>query len=253
MTNDAPSQNGPTGNTSPSLIVGLRAKDEQAWQRFLHLYGGLIYTWCRRSNLSKEDAADILQEVAATVDRNISGFRREAAGDTFRGWLRMITRNKIRDTFRAKKGDIGAVGGTKMQLRLAHLESPSDEEDAADRKGAALRALELAHDEFEQKTPRHIGKSRLWDLTQAKPETLMTLRTHRGKVEEVAFSPDGNRLYSAGSDGRIFLHDITHVELARLSRGPFLVSTGYEPARIPDSQIFRTMTSFDRWNLGTKK
>jgi|GEM_PF-1465321 len=152
MTNDAPSQNGPTGNTSPSLIVGLRAKDEQAWQRFLHLYGGLIYTWCRRSNLSNEDAADILQEVAATVDRNISGFRREAAGDTFRGWLRMITRNKIRDTFRAKKGDIGAVGGTKMQLRLAHLEAPSDEEDAADRKGAALRALELAHDEFEQKT-----------------------------------------------------------------------------------------------------
>ena len=56
-----------------------------------------MYHWCRRCALTPEDTADVFQEVFRAVALHIADFRRDREGDTFRGWLRTITRNKVAD------------------------------------------------------------------------------------------------------------------------------------------------------------
>ena len=82
---------------SLSLIERLQTRDEAAWQRLTDLYGPLIYHWCWRSGLKSSAAAEVFQDVVAAVLAGIDSFHRDRPGDTFRGWLWTITRNKIRD------------------------------------------------------------------------------------------------------------------------------------------------------------
>src|SRR4051794_38956050 len=79
--------------TSPSLLLRVQGNQAAAWERLVELYAPLVYHWCRRARLGEEDTADVFQEVFRAVARTIGAFRRDRAGDTFRGWLRTITRN----------------------------------------------------------------------------------------------------------------------------------------------------------------
>jgi RNA polymerase sigma-70 factor (ECF subfamily) len=152
-----------TGNPSESsisisstLLERLRAHDAEAWQRLADLYGPLVYHWCRRSGLRTPDAADVFQEVFAAVSGTIAAFRRGVASDTFRGWLWTITRNKIRDHFRAQDHQVEAVGGTDAQIRLADLPEDctdsSTDEDRRELGGLFQRALTIVQSEFEDHT-----------------------------------------------------------------------------------------------------
>src|SRR5687768_14276183 len=80
--------------TSPSLLDRVRANDQQAWNRLVSLYAPLILHWCRRWDLQDQDVADIFQDVFQAVATHIVQFRKERAGDTFRGWLRTVTTSK---------------------------------------------------------------------------------------------------------------------------------------------------------------
>ena len=78
-------------------------------------------------------------------------------GDTFRGWLWMITRNKIRDHHRASVKVFEAKGGTDAQRRL--MELPESEPHVQDTtsgidksKNLFLARLESVRAEFEQRT-----------------------------------------------------------------------------------------------------
>ena len=108
-------------STSTSLLERVKAKDPEAWERLVELYAPLIYGWCRQCSLGTEDAADIGQEVFAAVAMKLEGFRRDRPDASFRGWLWTITRNKIRDLFRRRKGEADAQGGTEAQQRLAQV------------------------------------------------------------------------------------------------------------------------------------
>src|SRR5262245_10994419 len=113
-------------NTSPTLLERIRAHDSDAWQRFVRIYGPLIYGWARKAGLQASDAADIVQEVSAAVHRNVARFRRDTPTESFRGWLWTICRNKVRDHFRNRRSRPGAEGGTTANLRLQLLpETPA--------------------------------------------------------------------------------------------------------------------------------
>src|ERR1043166_3893337 len=86
--------------TSPSLLLRVQANDQIAWTRLVDLYAPLVYHWCRRAQLGPEDTGDVFQETFRAVSQHIHAFRRDRPGDSFRGWLRTITQNKIRDHFR---------------------------------------------------------------------------------------------------------------------------------------------------------
>ena len=186
--------------TSTSLIRRLKTRDEEAWQRLLDLYVPLVYSWCRRSDMQAEDAADVVQEVFQAVFRGIVGFRHDRPGDTFRGWLRTIARNKIRDHFGRRTGQPTACGGTDANQRL--MEVAEEEEISAQPGPLGLlchRALESIRAEFEDRTwqafwfvtidqrsstdvARQLGMSSS-SVRQAKCRVLRRLRQEMGDVE----------------------------------------------------------------------
>jgi len=54
--------------TPVSLLERLRqADDGAAWAEFVHLYTPLLYGWARRTGLSDDEAADLLQDVFAIL------------------------------------------------------------------------------------------------------------------------------------------------------------------------------------------
>ena len=85
------------GSTSTSFLQRLKVREPQAWQQLAEVYGPLVYFWCRKHGVQSEDAADVFQEVFASVAAAIGRFRHEENGGRFRGWLWTITRRKIQD------------------------------------------------------------------------------------------------------------------------------------------------------------
>ncbi len=142
--------------TSPSLLERVRANQAGAWERLVELYAPLVYHWCRRDGLTADDAADVFQEVFRAVAQHLADFRRDRPGDSFRGWLRTITRNKVRDHFRRLEGEPRAAGGTDAQLRLREVPEPAEvdpsEEDVV--RQQLHRTLEAIRGEFEERTWR---------------------------------------------------------------------------------------------------
>lgn len=134
-------------STSTSLLERVKARDPQAWFRLTDLYGPLVYSWCRRAGLQPDDAADVGQEVFVAVAASIQQLRCEMPENSFRGWLRTITRNKICDHFRRGHDLPQALGGSDAQRRLADAPAaaPADassvQESHDDRRGLVHRAL----------------------------------------------------------------------------------------------------------------
>ena len=142
--------------TPSTLLDRARVRDQEAWQRLVHLYSPLVYRWCRRAGLQEADAADVGQEVFQAVARALADFRHERPGDSFRGWLRTITRNKVRDFARRRRADVAGPGGSDAQRRLRQVaeEGPAEGEDAPDEDAHLVyrRAVELILAEFEERT-----------------------------------------------------------------------------------------------------
>jgi RNA polymerase sigma-70 factor (ECF subfamily) len=107
----SPSGSASAFRTSPSLLLRVQDNDQGAWTRLVNLYAPLVYHWCGKAQLNADDMADVFQETFRAVARNIREFRRDRAGDSFRGWLRTITQNKIRDHFRRQEHEPRAAGG----------------------------------------------------------------------------------------------------------------------------------------------
>jgi RNA polymerase sigma-70 factor (ECF subfamily) len=146
-------------STSRSLLRRAKERDAAAWERLTAIYSPLVYQWCRRAGLQSNDAADVAQEVFRSVVTALDGFRKERPEDSFRGWLRTITRNKIRDHFRAGAADAAARGGTTahVQLQQAPEKAPSLEDRESGRQLSsqlARRAVALMESDFAETTWR---------------------------------------------------------------------------------------------------
>jgi RNA polymerase sigma-70 factor (ECF subfamily) len=146
----------PSSATSRSLLARVQADEPQAWERLVHLYAPLVLHWCRRHHLQDQDLADVFQDVFQAVVAHVSRFRKERADDTFRGWLRRITQNKLHDHYRRLGRDVQGVGGSSAHERMAQLREPQSTHDEpipeeAERSLFA-RALRLIREEFEERT-----------------------------------------------------------------------------------------------------
>ena len=115
------------GSISSTLLDQLRVGGRDAWQRLVRLYGPVVYRWCRRCDLAPEDAADVLQEVLASVSTHLSAFRRDRPQDSFSAWLATITRNKVREHYRRRQGKAEARGGSAALRQMAEIPQPEPE------------------------------------------------------------------------------------------------------------------------------
>jgi RNA polymerase sigma-70 factor (ECF subfamily) len=139
--------------TSLTLLERVRGRDGEAWRRLVHLYGPLVIRWCNSSGVRGQDADDVQQEVFQAVAAGVETFRRDRPGDTFRGWLRVITRRKVLDHFRRRDRHPEAQGGTDAQRQLQQIaEQDLPDDTAEDLTGLYHRALELVRGEFEART-----------------------------------------------------------------------------------------------------
>ncbi len=117
----------------------------------------MVYRWCRQLGVGRADAADVVQEVFAAVAGGAGRFRRETPQQSFGAWLRTITRSKVCDHFRRRRGLLAAEGGTDAQQRLLNLPEPADDSLSLSAPLATdtrfvHRALDAVRAEFEPRT-----------------------------------------------------------------------------------------------------
>ncbi len=183
-------------STSVTLLERLRGRDEQAWGRLVHLYAPLVHHWCQRAGVPAQDVADLQQEVFAAVAAGLDGFRRDRPEDTFRGWLRGITRHKLADYRRRRGSQPDAAGGTTVQRLLQQVPEPELLDEPADQiNGLFLRAVELVRGEFEAKTWTAFWRRRRRSRAGRNCRRLEHDRHGRpqGQVTRAAPSAPGNR------------------------------------------------------------
>ena len=142
---------------SSTLLDQIRTRRPEAWRRLVDLYGPVVYHWCRQLGVARADAADVVQDVFAAVAAGAGRFRRETAEHSFGAWLRTITRSKVCDHFRRRRGVLDAEGGTDAQQRLLDLPEPGDDSlslsaPLATDNGFVHRALDVVQAEFEPQT-----------------------------------------------------------------------------------------------------
>lgn len=162
--NGSPKRASSGGSTSRSLLADAKLADAAAWERLVTLYAPLVASWCRRWGVLQQDIVDVLQEVFAAVATHLNRFRKEQPGDTFRGWLMTIARNKALDYFQRRSREPAAAGGTEANMRLQEIRDPQAASEAgafepgdipasdADFSGVLLQALESIRGEFQERT-----------------------------------------------------------------------------------------------------
>ncbi len=120
------------------------------------LYRPLICHWCIRAGVRQDHVEDVAQEVFGVAAASIEKFRRERPGDSFRGWLRGITRNFTLVYFRRQNAQPQAIGGSDAFQRLhevADTEGAAEEDDSpTELEGLHRRALELVRGQVEERT-----------------------------------------------------------------------------------------------------
>src|SRR5262249_28062519 len=82
----------------------------QAWQRFFEAYTPLMLAWCRRWGLQETDAQEIISNVLARLIKRLKHFEYNPS-QRFRGWLKTIIDNEVRDFFAHRITHPGDYGG----------------------------------------------------------------------------------------------------------------------------------------------
>ncbi len=137
--------------TPASLLERLkRPEDQEAWERFVRLYGPMIYGWACRAGLEVHDAADLTQDVFVILVRKLPEFRYDCQ-KSFRAWLKTVTLNQWRAVGRRlPKGprrtlavDVPAPEG---------LDASAGFEEAEYRQEVLRRAMALIRRDFQPTT-----------------------------------------------------------------------------------------------------
>jgi RNA polymerase sigma-70 factor, ECF subfamily len=126
--------------TSATLLQRLNNRsDSVAWQRLVDLYSPLINSWLRRQGVSTEDAEDLTQEVLGIVVREVSQFQHNGRAGAFRTWLRTITINCLRQSWRSRCVRPHTTRLPNLDSALDQLEDPASD---------LSRRWDREHDEF---------------------------------------------------------------------------------------------------------
>lgn len=142
--------------SSSSLLQAVRNNDPAAWRRLTAIYGPAVYDWGRRAGLQAADAANVLQDVFATVAAGIARAQWNRPGDTFRGWLWTIFHSRLMDFYRQRQRQPLPVGDSEVK----RLKDGSDWEpsptasvsDPDETAGLVRRALRTIEGDFSERT-----------------------------------------------------------------------------------------------------
>lgn len=112
--------------TSLSLLARLRhSPDPETWDRLVELYAPLIRSWLRKYDVQDCDADDLVQEVLLAVSENVGSFDHAGPTGAFRGWVKAILINRLRNFWRARDRHPRPSGDTDVNRRLGELNDPA--------------------------------------------------------------------------------------------------------------------------------
>jgi RNA polymerase sigma factor (sigma-70 family) len=112
----------PDTSTSVTLLLRVRELgDREAWDRFVTAYAPQVFAWCRRHNLQDSDAADVTQEVLTRLVRTMKTFNYDPQRGSFRGWLKTVTQNAVRDLIADGRRQGCGVGDTQATRAFAGI------------------------------------------------------------------------------------------------------------------------------------
>ena len=103
--------------TSMTLLGRVQSVDDAgAWGEFVERYAPQIFSWCRRHSLQESDASDVTQEVLTKLVTAMRTFRYDPAKGRFRGWLKTITMNVVRDMARHRSHAASPADAQVLEL-----------------------------------------------------------------------------------------------------------------------------------------
>jgi RNA polymerase sigma-70 factor (ECF subfamily) len=144
--------------TRASLLVQIRdGANHTAWSEFVHLYGPVVYGFCRRRGLQDADAADVMQDVMRSISTAIARLDYDPKQGTFRGWLFTVTRNKVFNFLSARQIRPQGSGDTTTNKLLDTQPDGSDTEDVWEleyQRRLASMAMDRVKSEFQDNTWR---------------------------------------------------------------------------------------------------
>ena len=90
--------------TRASLLLRIKDRsDAQAWHEFDVLYRPMLNRFARSRGLNDADAEDVVQHCMMAVQKHIAHFEYDPTQGRFKGWLRTLVNNRIRNLLRDRK------------------------------------------------------------------------------------------------------------------------------------------------------
>ena len=97
--------------TRPSLLLRIRDRDDaDAWAAFDAVYRPMIQRFALASGLSATDAEDVTQQCLTAIVDHIGEFTYDPQKGRFKGWLRTIVNNRVRNLRRRPPEAQAATG-----------------------------------------------------------------------------------------------------------------------------------------------
>ena len=126
----------------------------------MELFSPLVYSWCRASGLSHSDVEDVAQQTFLTISGSLDQFQRNTPNQSFRAWIRSITRSRITDHWRSVAMKPVAEGGSDGARILRDWPESIDEEEQLKFETRLLfeKAVKLIQQEFSQRDFQAIWK-----------------------------------------------------------------------------------------------
>lgn len=160
------------------MLLGVKTGCAESWTRLVNVWSPVVYDWCRRFSLQPTDAKDVVQNVFLKVWEKIKTFERKKPGDSFRGWLFIITKNAATDHFRGRQGAEEAFGGTEAKIRLQNVPAPDfDSVEASSRADTEAlvvhRAAQAIQNDFDPATWDAFRLCKLEGMTAAEAGKLV--------------------------------------------------------------------------------
>ena len=113
--------------THVSLLMRIRnLQDSVSWADFVRLYAPMIFQYGRRMGLQDADAADVTQDVLASVAESIGDFHYDRNLGRFRGWLKTIAYHALCGVQRRKKRNPAVAESEVFRQAAANATTDSD-------------------------------------------------------------------------------------------------------------------------------
>jgi RNA polymerase sigma-70 factor (ECF subfamily) len=138
-------------STPSSLLERLQGSPQPgSWERFVELYTPLLFAWTARLGLSDHDAADLVQDVFATLVEKLPEFQYDQ-DRSFRAWLKTVLLNRWRE-WRRKSATADRANRNRAWQNQPTLADVPDFDEAEYRRQLTQRALAIMQADFEPAT-----------------------------------------------------------------------------------------------------